>query len=389
MRMRTLSALGLALIAWPAMAEMQLEDVLAKHVDARGGRDAWSAVDSVRVSGSYDSFSKTGPFTRVQTRDGRFRMEYHLGLRPVTKAHDGTVAWWVNSMREPGPKEIDGPDLQVFERELDFPNALFHADQYQATLVGQAEFEGMEVLQIDLTRADGSQESWYLDPESYLEVALSSPGSDFGRPMPQRTFFDDFRQVGDVKIPYYVESQWYTRVRVQNASDVELNVELDLAQFDMPPPLGMEPWIALAGSWDVTVQRSQGPGSEPVTSELTSEIELLLGDTLVQERYTNDGDGVVISLAFDRFQEIYRRTAIDSDRGFLDVQVGKQQEDGSIVLDNLETGTFLMAGPRKANLRTTYADLSADGFTVVIEYSFDEGATWNEAARSEYRRAKD
>ena len=380
-------ALATALLASPAAAEMTLEDVLAKHIDARGGQDAWNAVDNLRMSGDYDSFSKTGPFTRVQTRDGQFRMEYHLGHRPVTKAHDGELAWWVNTMREPGPKKIVGPDMQVFERELDFPNALFHADQHEATLVGPAEFEGMDVLQIDIKRADGSQESWYLDPDTYLEVALSSPGSDFGRAMPQRTFFDDFRQVGDVKIPHYVESQWYTRIRVQNVGEVELNVELDPAQFKMPPPLGMEPWIALAGSWNVTVERSQGPGAEPAKSERTSEFELLLGDTLIQERYADDGTEALVSLAFDRFQEVYRRTAIDSERGLLDVQVGTKQEDGSIVLDNLETGTFLMGGPRKVNLRTTYAELSADGFTVVVEISFDEGATWSEAARSQYQRA--
>ena len=375
------------LVGLPAAAEMTLDEVLAKHVEARGGQDAWDAVENLRATGTYDSFSKSGPFTRVQTRDGLFRMEYHLDLHPVTKAHDGTLAWWVNSMREPGPKKIGGPDLQVFERELDFPNALFHAEKYNASYVGPAEFEGMEVLQINMTRADGSEESWYLDPESFLEVALASPGSDFGRPQPMRTFFDDFRQVGDVVVPFYIESQWYTRLRVQNVESVELNVEVDNALFEMPPPLGMEPWIDLAGSWNVEVERTQGP--ESVKSTRTSEIELLLGDTLVQERYESDGDGVLISLAYDRYQEVYRRTQIDGDRGLLDVQVGTQQEDGSFVLSNVETGTFLMGGPRKVNLRTTYSGVSADGFVVVVEISFDEGETWQQASKSTYTRANE
>lgn len=375
-------------VARPAVAEMSLEDVLAKHVEARGGHEAWSAVENLRASGTYDSFSKSAPFTRVQTRDGLFRMEYHLDLHPVTKAHDGSVAWWVNSMREPGPKKIAGPDLQVFERERDFPNALFHAKKYEASYVGPAQFEGMEVLQIDLKRDEGSEETWYLDPDTFLEVALVSPGSDFGRPMPMRTFFDDFRQVGDVVVPFYVESQWYTRLRVQHVDTVELNVELDAEQFEMPPPLGMEPWIDLAGTWNVTVERNQGQG-DPQVSERTSEIELLLGDALMQESYDSDGEGVLVSLAYDRFQEVYRRTAIDADRGLLDVQVGTRQEDGSFVLDNLETGTFLMGGGRKVNLRTTYSDVSADVFVVVVEISFDEGENWQQASRATYTRASE
>lgn len=382
------AAAAVLLAALPAAADMTLEEVLAKHVEARGGQDAWNAVENLRATGTYDAFSKSGPLTRVQTRDGLFRMEYHLDTYPVTKAHDGSVAWWVNTMREPGPKKVSGADMQLFERELDFPNALFHADQHEASYVGAAEFEGMEVLQIDLKRADGSEESWYLDPDSFLEVALVSPGSDFGRPATMRTFFDDFRQVGDVTIPFYIESQWYTRLRVQNVENVELNVELDAEQFKMPPPLGMGPWIALAGTWNVEVERTQGQG-EPQISERTSEIELLLGDTLVQERYESDGDGVIVSLAFDRFQEVYRRTAIDADRGLLDVQVGTRQEDGSFVLDNLETGTYLMGGPRKVNLRTTYTDITADGFVVVVEISFDEGENWQQASQSTYTRASE
>lgn len=384
---RLIASAALLLAALPAAADMTLDEVLAKHVEARGGQDAWNAVENLRATGTYDAFSKSGALTRVQTREGLFRMEYHLDTYPVTKAHDGSVAWWVNTMREPGPKKVSGADLQVFERELDFPNALFHAEKYEASYAGPTDFDGMEVLQIDLKRADGSEESWYLDPDSFLEVALDSPGSDFGRPATMRTFFDDFRQVGDVTIPFYIESQWYTRLRVQNLENVEFNVELDAEQFKMPPPLGMEPWIALAGTWSVEVERTQGP--ESVMSERTSEIELLLGDTLVQERYESDGDGVIVSLAYDRFQEVYRRTAIDADRGLLDVQVGTRREDGSFVLDNLETGTFLMGGPRKVNLRTTYSDVSADGFVVVVEISFDAGENWQQASKSTYTRASE
>ncbi|MDA8017913.1 MAG: DUF1579 family protein [Thermoanaerobaculia bacterium] len=389
MALRTLAwSIVCVLVMVPsAWAEGSLDEVLARHMEARGGEDAWSAVHNVRATGTYDSFSKKGPFTRLQTQDGKLYMEYHLGNRPVTKAHNGEFAWWVNPMREPGPKKIDGADLPVVERERDFPNALFAADRYETTLVGPAEFEGMEVLQIDIKRADGSEESWYLDPDSFLEVALESPGSDFGRPMVQRTFFDDFRKVGDVMIPHYIESQWYTRLRVQHVDSMELNVDVEPSLFTMPPPPGMEPWVALAGNWKVVVERTPGPGAEPTQSERTSEIELALGDTLLQERYESDGEGVLVSLTFDRFQNVYRRTAIDSGRGLLDVQIGTQQEDGSIILDNLETGTFIMGGPRKVNLRTTYSDLSSEGFVAVVEGSFDGGESWFEASRSTYQRA--
>lgn len=370
-----------------AVAEdLSLDELIARHIEARGGKAAWQKVENVRISGDFESFSKVNPFTRINVNDRRFHMEYHLGDHPVTKAHDGEVAWWINPMRDPGVKKIKEPDLAVVERQRDFPNPLFHADKYELTLVGASEIDGLDTLQIDLKRDDGSSESWHLDPSSYLEVARVSPGSDFGRPMPQRTFYDDFRTVEGVVIPHYQETQWYTRNRVQHVKTAELNVELDPAIFHMPPPPGMEPLIELAGDWTVNVEQTPQPGAPSTTSERPSKVELLLGKALMQESFESDGDEARVSLAYDRFNEVYRRTAVDSDRGQIDVQQGTFNEEGSLVLDNLETGTSFSMGGRTIHLRTTYSGLSADGFVVTTEATIDAGENWFTAATATYSR---
>ena len=365
--------------------ELSVDEVVAKHIEARGGT-AWKAVENIRTSGDYESFSKVNTFTRTQLKDRRFHMEYFLGEHPVTKAHDGNLAWWINPMRDPEAKKIKGPDLAVAERQRDFPNPLFDADNYELTLVGPSEIDGIEAIQIDLKRPDDSTESWYLDPSSYLEVARVSPGSDFGRPLPQRTFYDDFRAVEGVMIPHYIESQWYTRNRVQHVNSVELNVDIDPAIFAMPAPPGMEPWMALAGDWNVTVERTPRPGAPPTTSERTSKIEMLLGNALMQESFEDDGEQVLVQLGFDRFHEVYRRTAVDSDRGQLDVQQGTQNDDGAYVFDNLETGTSFSSGDRTIHVRTTYSELSADGFVINTEATVDGGESWFTASTATYRR---
>ena len=366
--------------------ELTLDELVARHIEARGGKTVWDSVQSIRVSGDYESFSKVDKFTRINMKDRRFHMEYHLGTRPVVKAHDGEDAWWNNAMRGPGVQRIEGPDLAVLERERDFPNPLFNAAGHELTLVGAAEIDGLDALQIDVKRADGSTESWYLDPDTYLEVARVSPGSDFGRPMPQRTFYDDFRTVDGVVIPHYVESQWYTRNRVQHVESVEINGDIDEAIFKMPPPPGMGPWIQLAGDWQASVEQVSSPGADPVTSERESKVELRLADTVLQESYLSGRDEVLVTLAYDRFHEVYRRTAVDSNRGQIDVQQGKMGEDGTLVLDNLGTGTSFTAGGRTINLRTTYSGLSADGFVVKTEVTTDGGESWFTAATATYSR---
>ena len=101
-------------------------------------------------------------------------------------------------------------------------------------LLGEVEVEGMPAVGVKITRDDGSEETWYLDPKTYLEMARDCPGSDFGRPMDQRTWFDDFREVDGVKLPFFTETQFYTRHRVMQIESVETNVEIDDALFAMP-----------------------------------------------------------------------------------------------------------------------------------------------------------
>ncbi|MEM8964008.1 MAG: DUF1579 family protein [Acidobacteriota bacterium] len=380
-----LTSLVASMMAGGAFAD-DLDTVLAKHIEARGGSEAWQAVENIRTSGAYESFSKVNTFTLTQLNDRRLHMEYFLGDHPVTKAHDGEIAWWVNPMRDPSVKKIGGPDLAVTERQRDFPNPLFDAASYELTLVGPSEVDGIETLQIDLKRPDKTAESWHLDPNTYLEVARISPGSDFGRPQTQRTFYDDFRSVEGVMIPHYVETQWYTRNRVQHVEKVEINVDVDPAIFVMPPPLGMAQWAELAGEWNVTVERTSRPGATPTTSERTSTIEMLIGDTLMQESYENDGEQVLVQLAFDRTHQVYRRTAIDGDRGQLDVQQGTENDDGAYVFDNLETGTSFSMRGTTIHQRTSYSGLSADGFVVTTEASMDGGENWFTAATATYSR---
>ena len=64
MRNRVVLALMVvaALIGVTPAPAATLEEVIAKHVEARGG-DKWNAVETMQISGSYTAFSETHPFT--------------------------------------------------------------------------------------------------------------------------------------------------------------------------------------------------------------------------------------------------------------------------------------------------------------------------------------
>lgn len=390
-RLRSLVVTAVAVsLALPLTAmAAPLDEVVEKHIAAKGGRDAWDAIESLKLTGQFTGFSKIKPFTLHKKRD-RYHMDHMLGDKPVVAGYDGETAWWRNEWLGPGIQNIEGPDLAVFHREVDFATPLFdlEAKGHKAELLGDVDVDGEPAVGIKITRGDGSEETWFLHPDTYLEMARRSPGSDFGRPMPQLTFFDDFRDVAGVQIPHYTETQWYTRHRVMEVADIEANVAVDESLFRMPPPTGMGPLQSMIGNWKVKFEQRQQPGAPWSESEHTAAISgPLRGGLIHQEATTAQGNQIISTLSYDSFRERYRATSINDVTNLQNVLEGTY-EDGRLTLSNVGTGTTTENFGMTFHSRVHYFDITDAGFSVEIETSIDGGENWAVLQKMTYTRAE-
>jgi hypothetical protein len=379
-----------AMTAAPAAA-MTVEEVIAKNIEARGGARNWESIRSISMSGDFTAFSKTAPFRLHRTSADKFHLDHRLDDKRVVIGYDGKTAWWENEWSMPGAEKIDGLDLGVLMREVDFPTPLFdyQSKGYKVKLIGESELEGMPSIAIELTRPDESVETWHLDPKTFLEIGRISPGSDFGSPMEQRTFYEDFRKVGNVMIPHLQEAQWYTRDRIMRVESVELNAQVDEAMFEMPPPPGMGELLPLAGAWEVKVEQTERPGGEWKESSRRSVIEAKLNGGLLEERYQmSNGYEAVRNITFDRFKGTYRITVINGHSTQLDVCEGAKN-DGRIVASNVDTGVkqYEFGGALQFNHQISIFDVTGDAFKVEHARSMDGGKNWFTFMKLTYTRA--
>ncbi|MCP3978855.1 MAG: DUF1579 domain-containing protein [bacterium] len=379
-----------ALVALPAPA-MTLDEVVAKYREARGG-EAWDSVQSMKVSGTFTAFSKVAPFTAHRKRDNKFHIDHVLDGKRIVIGYDDELAWWDNEWRQDGAQPVTDIDLGVVLRRADFLPPLMNYDErgFTAELIGETEIDGIPAIGIKLVRPDESEETWYLSPKTYLEIGADSPGSDFGNAMPQRTFFDDFREVKGVMIPHYVESQWYTRDRVMDIEEIAFNVEIDDEMFKMPLPDGMAELQPMIGKWNVKAAQRQQPGAPWQESERTSEIESRIGNGLLHETYTTaNGTNVFITLSYDRHREQYRMTEFNDQAMFLDVLQGTFGDDGRLVLSNMDTGTPMKIMGMTIHSRLALFDIGPGGFKLEHEVTIDGGQNWFVAGKADYTRADD
>jgi len=366
-----------------------LDEVIAKHVKARGGRQSWDKIESIRLSGDYTAFSKVTPFTLTRARDNSYLLDTKMNGRVVIIGYDGNSTWWNNHWFKEGPQRITGIDAVVAKGDAPFVNPLFNYEELGMTAeyLGETEYEGIPVLGIKLTRSDESEETWYLDPSTHLEYARLSPGSDFGRPLPQRTFYDDFREIEGVKIPFLVETQWYTRDRAMHVNKVEVNLDVDRSIFSMPSPEGMGDLLNMVGSWKVAVAQRNRPGAPLKESEREVEIESMMDGRMLQTHYeTDEGHEAQWSLSYDPFRKGYRLAGFSSRSGYLDVQQGTFDDEGKLTLSNTETGTSYEVADLIVHSRFNVSEIAADGFKIEREASVDGGETWWVAVTEVYTR---
>jgi hypothetical protein len=371
--------------------ESTLEQVIARHVEAHGGAARWKDVHSLEMTGTMTSWSKKAPFTLIKARDGRYLLDSMQNESKLLIVHDGTLPWWDNRMMQEGAQKVRGADVAVILRETDFPTPFFdHAEKkHDVKLLGPKPIEGRDAIALEVTRADGLTETWYLDPTTYLEIARESPGSDFGRPVPQQTFYEDFRTVAGagVILPFRIDSTWYTRERALEIAAVQVNVPLDDARFALPPPVGMAPLQHLAGEWKVAYSKRQGDGAPWEDGERVSRIDRLLGGALFQERYTSaEGIEVLRTYSFDRYRKRYRITEMNEQQTYLDILDGDFDEQERLVASDVSTGTPAEMYGMTIHGRMTLSEVGPDSFKVEEDYSIDGGTNWINVTKATYTR---
>ena len=170
------------LVRWGAeirLAEMKkrasadLEALLARHYEARGGHDRLGSLDDLVVTGRMTVADREVPFRLCRKRPRFYRLDLATSSGIRTTACDGQVAWRFNSANDSGRAEfLSGTEGEDLLRQSNFDDVLI---RYRSTgerlfLVGLERFDGADTYRIEVDIPGGGRHSIFLDAESLLEV---------------------------------------------------------------------------------------------------------------------------------------------------------------------------------------------------------------------------
>lgn len=241
---RTSLFLALVVAVRPALAPAQsLDEILAKHFEAMGGVQKLKAAHSYQMTGRMIlGQGMEAAVTRLQQRPNLSRMDFTIQGITGTQAYDGTTAWMYmpfmgQTAAEPMP--VDLAKIAAEDAEFDGPLMDYAAKGNTVELLGKESVEGTEAFRLKLTRKTGEVQFFYIDTEHYLPLKSETKRVIQGREMALATTFGDFKEVDGLVIPHSITITGQGPAPQQLIIEkVEVNVQLDPAQFKMPaaPP---------------------------------------------------------------------------------------------------------------------------------------------------------
>ncbi len=212
-----------------------VDELVAKHLATKGGADKWNTIQSQKMTGVAISQGFQLAMTIYAKRPNLSRQELTIEIpgRPVTtivNLFDGTKAWMINPMTgSPAPQAMPDAETATAKAQSDFDGALldYRAKGYTVVVVDQARVAGRPTHHLKLTHATLPTQHVYLDPETFVEMRVSTEG-----PTASETDLSDYKSIDGIMVPHNLKISQNGVLQAElRITTVEFNTPLDEALF--------------------------------------------------------------------------------------------------------------------------------------------------------------
>jgi outer membrane lipoprotein-sorting protein len=238
-----------AFTAAPAAAQT-VDEIIAKNVEARGGKDKLAAVQTATVTGKLAMGQMEAPFTIHWKTPNRIRMEFVIQGQTGVRAYDGTTAWaHMPFMGKAEPEKMAEEDTADMAQEADFiagPLVDYQKKGHQVKLVGKQDVEGTEAYDLELTLKNGDVVHEFVDAESFLVIKEASKRKQGDQEIEVETSLGNYKQVDGLMLPFSLESKMKGAPAGMGGQTItvdkfEFGPAIDDSRFSFPAAAAAEP----------------------------------------------------------------------------------------------------------------------------------------------------
>ena len=219
-------------------AKLSAAEIADRNVAARGGLQAWRAVQTLRLIGKLEAGGNTRttlpmpmpggkdshfmppprpaeqarlPFVLELKRPKKMRVEVVFQGQTALQVFDGRSGWKLRpflNRREVEPFTEEEAKAMVSQAELDGPLVDYAGKGTVLELAGVDKVDGRDTYKLKLTEKSGHVTHLWIDCGTFLEAKVEgAPRRMDGRERPVEVYYRDFRAVSGLKIPFLLETR--------------------------------------------------------------------------------------------------------------------------------------------------------------------------------------
>lgn len=184
------------------------DEIVAKHVEAMGGMDAWKKVNSMittgtlKVQGAEITVNQT-VLNGKGSRQDIIAMGMN-GYQIVTPA----AGWnFMPFQGQKAPEPITADDLKEAQDELDIQGSLvdYKAKGHTIEYLGTDDVDGVEALKLKETLKSGKVETIFLDPKTYYIIREISKRKANGKEVDVTTNLSNYQKLPEgIMVPWSI-----------------------------------------------------------------------------------------------------------------------------------------------------------------------------------------
>jgi len=185
--------------------EPAVADILAKSIEAQGGRTAMAAIKDTTSSGTMEiiQMGMSAALTIYQKEPNKMRMDIDVMGMLITSAFDGEKGWAINPQtgvaEEMTEKQSQSQRLQAMGYD-----AALNPEKYGITfaLKGKETVGDKEYFVVEQTFKDGFQATVYINTATYLTDKVRSKSDQMGTEIETETLMEDYKNVEGLMVPF-------------------------------------------------------------------------------------------------------------------------------------------------------------------------------------------
>ena len=208
----------------------ELDEVLQAHYEAIN-QEALSKVENMHITGKSGRMGQEFNFEIWQQRPGKFRMEVDIQGQKMIQIYDGEKAYmvapWTGTQEA---QELGETETEQMQEQADMDGDLWNWKEKgsKLSIIGTEDFEGSEVIILEVIRKNGNKKTYYIDADSYLPIKVSSKIQMQGSEVQMEAFMSNYKEVNGMVVAHYVENRMN--------GDVMSTITIETVEFDADIP---------------------------------------------------------------------------------------------------------------------------------------------------------